>query len=118
MRVFKKVGEDQTMNNCYMGKNEYRRTYLYDVEEEFAPEVDRVGAFIDGMFAVLGMILASLLKLCMHPAMRRVIRYAGVAICFFCFLGLVGGIEQGLISAGLGVVAGLLLIFVEIFCLR
>ena len=106
------------MNNCYMGKNEYRRTYLYDVEEELVPEVDRVGAFVERMFSLLGIFLASLLKLCARPAMRRIIRYAGVAICFFCFLGLVGGIEQGLISVGLGVVAGLLLIFVEIFCLR
>ena len=51
------------MNNCYMGKNEYRRTYLYDAEEETVPEVDRVDAFIDRLFSVLGLILASLLKL-------------------------------------------------------
>ena len=106
------------MNNCYMGKNEYRRTYLYDAEEETVPEVDRVDAFIDRLFSVLALILASLLKLFTRPALRRVLRYAGVAICFFCFLGLVGGIEQGLISAGLGAVGGLLLIFVEIYCLR
>ena len=106
------------MNNCYTGKNEYRRTYLYDVEEELAPEVDRVGAFLDKLFSVLGIILASMIKLCTRPAMRRTIRYAGVAVCFIFFLGLVGGIEQGLISVGLGLVCGLLLIFVEIFCLR
>ena len=106
------------MNNCYMGKNEYRRVYLYDVEDDITPEVDRVDAFVDRLFAILGVILASLLKLCSRPALRRVIRYAGVAVCFFCFLGLVGGIEQGLISAGLGIAGGLLLIFVEIFCLR
>ncbi|MBQ7339003.1 MAG: hypothetical protein IJW40_11210 [Clostridia bacterium] len=109
------------MNNCYMKKNQVRREYFYEItdyEEDFTPEVDRVGAFVDRMFNVLGMFLSMLLKLCAKPAVRRVIRYAGVALCFFCFLGLVGGIEQGLISAGLGVVAGLLLIFVEIFCLR
>ncbi len=106
------------MNNCYMGKNEYRRTYLYDVEEELTPEIDRVDAFLDKLFSVLGILLASLIRLCARPTMRRIVRYAGVAICFFCFLGLVGGIEQGLISVGLGLISGLLLIFVEIYCLR
>ena len=106
------------MNNCYMGNNEYRRTYLYDVEEEFTQEVDRAGAFVDKIFSMLAVILTTLMRLCAKPAMRRMVRYAGVAICFVCFLGLVGGIEQGLITVGLGVVAGLLLIFVEIFCLR
>ena len=81
-------------------------------------EVDRVGAFVDRMFQVFGALLALLVAVISKPAVRRVLRYAGVALCFFCFLGLVGGIEQGLISAGLGVVSGLLLIFVEIFCLR
>lgn len=106
------------MNNCYMGNNEYRRTYLYDAEEENVAEVDQVDAFVERLFSVLGIIFASLIKLFTRPALRRMVRYAGVAICFFCFLGLVGGIEQGLISAGLGAVGGLLLIFVEIYCLR
>jgi hypothetical protein len=70
-----------------MGKNEYRRTYLYDVEEELTPEIDRVDAFLDKLFSVLGIILASLIRLCARPTMRRIVRYAGVAICFFCFLG-------------------------------
>ncbi len=109
------------MNNCYTGKNGVRRQYYYeitDVDEELVPEVDRAGAFVDRMFAAFGALLALILQLCAKPAVRRVLRYVGVALCFFCFLGLVGGIEQGLISAGLGVVAGLLLIFIEIFCLR
>ena len=106
------------MNNCYMGNQEYRRTYLYDVEEELAPEYDRAGQVVDKIFSLLALVLGTLMRLCAKPVMRRVMRYAGVAICFVCFLGLVGGIEQGLISVGLGVVAGLLLIFVEILCLR
>ena len=109
------------MNNCYMGKNRVRREYFYeimDMEEELLPEVDRVGAFVDKVFAVLASWITLLLQLCAKPAIRRVLRYAGVVVCFFCFIGLVGGIGQGLISTGLGVVAGLLLIFVEIYCLR
>ena len=109
------------MNNCYMGKKTLRREYFYeiaDVEDDVVIEADRVGAFVDRMFAALGTLLALLLTALSKPAVRRVLRYVGVALCFFCFLGLVGGIEQGMISAGLGVVSGLLLIFVEIFCLR
>ena len=109
------------MNNCYMNEKKVRREYFYEIpeiDEEFTAQGDRVGAFVDRMFAVLASFLQTLVLLCSKPIMRRVIRYAGVAVCFFCFLGLVGGIEQGLISIGAGIVMGLFLIFVELFCLR
>jgi hypothetical protein len=101
-----------------MRKNEVVRTYDTVYEDECMHNVDRAGDLVDRLFAMLSVLFASLVKLISIPVVRRAGRYVGVALCFFCFLGLVGGIEQGLISAGLGVVVGLLLIFVEILCLR
>ena len=106
------------MNNCYMRKNETVADYHFDYEDVFAPDVDRVGALVDQILVLLAALPTVFLRLISKPAVRRVLRYVGVAVCFFCFLGLLGGIEQGLITAGAGVVAGLLLIFLEIFCLR
>ncbi|MBQ7320033.1 MAG: hypothetical protein IJW97_07655 [Clostridia bacterium] len=99
------------MNNCYTSKNE-NINQMY--EEYGALVTSRVDRFLDRLFA----FFAALLGFCRRREVRRVLRYATVAICFFCFLGLVGGIEQELISVGLGVVSGLLLIFVEILCLK
>ena len=99
------------MNNCYTSKNEHREQ-MY--EEYGALVTSRVDRFLDRFFA----FIAALLGFCRRREVRRVLRYATVAACFFCFLGLVGGIEQELISVGLGVVSGLLLIFVEILCLK
>lgn len=106
------------MNNCYMRKNEVRADYGFDYEEEFAPDIDRVGALVDQILVLLAALPSVFVRLFRKPAARRVMRYVGVAACFFCFLGLLGGIEQGLITAGVGVVVGLLLIFFEIYCLR
>ncbi len=106
------------MNNCYMGKNEVRADFGFDYEEELAPDIDRVGALVDQILVLLAALPTVFVRLFSKPAVRRVMRYVGVAVCFFCFLGLLGGIEQGLITAGVGVVVGLLLIFLEIFCLR
>lgn len=106
------------MNNCYMRKNEVRADYGFGYEEDFAPDIDRVGALVDRILVLLAVLPTIFVRLLSKPSVRRAMRYVGVAACFFCFLGLLGGIEQGLITAGVGVVVGLLLIFLEIFCLR
>jgi hypothetical protein len=74
-----------------MGKNRVRREYFYeimDMEEELLPEVDRVGAFVDKMFAVLASWITLVLQLCAKSSVRRALRYVGVVACFFCFIGL------------------------------
>ena len=38
--------------------------------------------------------------------------------CAIGFIGLIGGIEQGLITIGSGIFFGLILLFVEILCLK
>jgi hypothetical protein len=49
---------------------------------------------------------------------RRVLRYTLVVGCAIGFIGLIGGIEQGLITIGSGIFFGLILLFVEILCLK
>lgn len=105
------------MNNCYLGRNE-RANYEFDYEEEFAPDIDRTGVLTDRILTLLAALPTAVVRLLGKASVRRAMRYACVAVCFFCFLGLLGGIEQGSITAGAGVVGGLLLIFLEIFCLR
>ena len=76
--------------------------------------LNRCDRFFDVFFAFLALVFGALRK----SEVRKALRCAAVAICFFCFIGLIGGIEQGLVTVGLGVVAGLLLIFIEILCLK
>ncbi len=74
----------------------------------------RADRILDALFALVALIIGAL----RDRKVRTVIRYSAVTICFFCFVGLIGGMEQGLVSIGGGIALGLLLIFVEIFCLR
>ena len=76
------------------------------------------GTFADRVFDALFAFIALIVGLLRNKTIRTVVRYSVVAACFFCFIGLIGGIEQGLLSIGTGVVLGLLLIFVEILCLK
>ena len=100
------------MNNCYTREN---NTHHNQIRKEYTTDaVSWVDAFLDRLFN----FFAALVQFFGKREVRRVLRYAAVAVCFFCFLGLIGGIEKELISVGLGVVCGLLLIFVEILCLR
>lgn len=78
----------------------------------------RASARANRIFDVLLALLALMVGALRDKTVRTVIRYSVVAVCFFCFIGLIGGIEQGLLSIGAGVVLGLLLIFVEILCLK
>ena len=76
--------------------------------------LSRADCLLDVVFALIAMLAGALCD----RTVRTVLRYSVVAICFFCFIGLIGGIEQGLVSIGGGIVLGLLLIFVEILCLK
>ena len=49
---------------------------------------------------------------------RRVVKGASLTFCVFAFLGIIGGIEAGLITFGFGAVLTVLLIVIEIICLR
>jgi hypothetical protein len=93
----------------------------YTREHEMQMKADmltRASSRADRVLDVLFAMIAALAGVLRDKTVRTVLRYGIVAVCFFCFLGLIGGIEQGLVSIGGGIVLGLLLVFVEILCLK
>ena len=98
------------MNGYYTKEEKYMQT-----AKTRATSVSR-GA--DRVADVLFAMIAALVGLLRDSNVRRVVRYVIVAACFFCFVGLIGGIERGTISVGGGISLGLFLIFVEILCLK
>ena len=49
---------------------------------------------------------------------KRVIKGVSLTFCIFAFFGVIGGIEAGLITFGFGAVLTVLLIVIEILCLK
>ena len=99
------------MNGYYTGKNAYTTR-----QERNA--LARAGQRADRVFDVLFDIIAWIVGALRDRTVRTVLRYSLVAVCFICFIGLIGGIEQGLITIGSGIFFGLILLFVEILCLK
>lgn len=99
------------MNGYYTREKEYRAEQGRDMLTRASARADRA---LDVLFALVALLVGAL----RDRTVRTVIRYSIVAICFFCFIGLIGGIEQGMVSVGGGIVLGLLLVFVEILCLK
>ena len=97
------------MNGYYTGREQYAVTEYKTRQASTA--VDRL---LDVIYALLAFVATAL----RDRTVRSVLRYSVVAACFVCFIGLVGGLERGLISIGGAIFAGLALIFVEILCLR
>lgn len=97
------------MNGYYTGREQYN-VARYQANRE-TTGLDR---FLDFVYALLAFVAAAL----RDRTVRCVLRFSVVAACFVCFMGLVGGLERGLISIGGAIFAGLALIFVEILCLR
>ncbi len=78
----------------------------------------RVAGRVDRFLECLYAILSALAGVVSRPQTRKIFKCVVVTVCFFGFIGLCGGIEHGAIAAAPGVVMALMLIFVEILCLR
>lgn len=98
------------MNGYYTKQEQYMQT----AKPRTASVPSRADRVADALFA----LIAAFFGLLRDATVRRVVRYVVVAACFFCFIGLIGGIEKGTISIGGGISLGLFLIFVEIYCLK
>lgn len=101
------------MDRSYMESMEYMN---YE-QKATNRTLERVLDASDHIIGLLCAWIGALLALVRRADVRRGVRFSVVAACFFCFVGLIGSIEFGALSVGVGVVAGLFLIFVEIFCL-
>ena len=49
---------------------------------------------------------------------KRVFKGTSLTFCIFAFFGVVGGIEAGIVSFGFGAVITVLLVLIEILCLK
>ncbi len=49
---------------------------------------------------------------------KRVFKGTSLTFCIFAFFGVVGGIEAGIVSFGFGAVITVLLVIIEILCLK
>jgi len=91
----------------------YSRNYEYTARVS-RPVASRTDRFLDMVYA----LLCTLSRVMRDSTARKIARYAVVVACAIGFIGLVGGMESGLISMGGGIFAGLALVFVEILCLK
>ena len=92
----------------------YTRGHEYSVRTTTRPAASRLDRFLDLVYALL-CALAGAMR---DRTVRRVLRYTLVVGCAIGFIGLIGGLEHGLISIGGALFAGLVLVFVEIICLK
>ena len=53
-----------------------------------------------------------------NAKVKTVMKFSAISICFFSFICIIGSIESGALSIGLGVVISLFLIFIEALLLR
>ena len=99
------------MNGYYTGNSQYRNeTSSYFVR----PARGRLERFLDFVYLLMTLMAKAL----RDRTVRRILRYSVVSVCAVAFIGLIGGLEQGLISVGSAIFAGLFLVFVEIICLK
>ena len=91
----------------------------YSRNYEYAARVSRpVASRTDRLLDLVYALLCALARVMRDSTARKIARYAIVVACAIGFIGLVGGIESGLVSIGGGIFAGLALVFVEILCLK
>lgn len=72
----------------------------------------------ESLLSVLLSLPAILWQFLCTLGVKRVFKGVSLTICIFAFFGIIGGIEAGLIGFGFGAVAALVLVAVEIFCLK
>ncbi|MBE6697813.1 MAG: hypothetical protein E7581_04750 [Ruminococcaceae bacterium] len=70
------------------------------------------------LLSLLLSLPAALWQFLCSLGVKRVFKGASLTFCIFAFFGIVGGIETGLITFGLGAVLTVALVVIEIFCLR
>ena len=94
----------------YNSNNDIFTAYFYG-ESVRVPAWKR---FVDSLLSYLGILLAAL----SGTVAKRLYKAASVALCLVGVIGLIGAMESGAISLGLGVLIALPLLAIEFFTLR
>ncbi len=53
-----------------------------------------------------------------NSTVKTVAKFGSISVCFFAFICIIGSIEAGAVSVGLGIVISLFIVFVEALLLR
>lgn len=72
----------------------------------------------ESLLSVLLSLPAALWQFLCTLGVKKVFKGTSLTLCIFAFFGIVGGIEAGLITFGLGAVLTVLLVVIEILCLK
>ncbi|MBQ1233073.1 MAG: hypothetical protein IIW17_06710 [Clostridia bacterium] len=72
----------------------------------------------ESLISVLLSLPAALWQFICALGLGKVVKGVSLTACIFVFFGIVGGIEAGVISFGLGIVLVALIACIEILCLK
>lgn len=103
------------MNISYQqNSNIYSNNDIFDAYFNAGARPSKMRKAADAVLAALSLILAFL------TAARTVAvaRAVGFGLCLVGFVGIIGAMETGAISLGLGLVLGAIMLGVEVLCLR
>lgn len=103
--------------NAYFDKNECFDSNKGIIEAYFGESVKSTGAW-DRMLELVSHWVAILLSVLTSDLCRRITKALSVAVCLVCFVGIIGAMERGTLGLGSGVCIGLLLLCIEVLCLR
>lgn len=72
----------------------------------------------ESLLSVLLSLPAALWQFLCALGLGKVVKGVSLTGCIFAFFGIVGGIEAGLLSFGMGAVLAVLITVIEILCLK
>ena len=98
------------MNAYY---NDFQNTKTISVPES-APRRGALSSLIERLLCMIDALLAIITS----NKVLNVIRVAVTTVCFFTLLGVIGGIERGLISWGWGIVIAVVIAVIEGICIK
>ena len=103
--------------NAYFDKNEAFVSNKRIMEAYFGEAVKTAGVgqkLLDGILSKLLLVL----RILTCTAARRIAKATAVAVTLVSFIGVIGAMEAGSLSLGLGLAIGAILLAIEYLCLR
>ena len=104
------------MNKYYDNKNEYISNNR--IFEAYFTEVDYVRSPFKKLLDTLLSVLISILAALTSERAKAILRVSTIALCLVGFVGTVGAVERGTLSMGFALLIGLVLVSIEIMCLK
>ena len=98
------------MNAYY---NDFQNTKTVSVPES-APRRGVLSSLIERLLCMIDALLAIITS----NKVLNVVRVAVTTVCFFTLLGVIGGIERGLIGWGWGIVIAVVIAVIESICIK